>query len=164
MGYSHPLRCEFCGAVLPAVSFWRRATRIVRPPRCPACEALARPLFVFGAPQSGVREVMISQHSGEPARKQLEFPAHTVVVFLDARIEILGLEIETKAGDRVLRWSPRLGSGEFRVHNFGHNYDNRDELIRESGFDHARLASDIAAARHVLRPDILTALEAAARG
>jgi hypothetical protein len=107
---------------------------------------------------------MINQHPGEPARKQLEFPAHTVVVFLDARGEILGLEIETKCGDRVLRWNRELGPGEFRVHNVGRSYGNRDELINERGFDHERLKRDIAAARHVLRPGILAALDAATRG
>ena len=161
MGFSRPVRCEFCGKIADAAHASQDAAR---PPRCSACEALARPLFVFGAPGVGVREVMINQYPGEPARKQLELPAHTVVVFLDARLEILGLEIETKNDHRLLRWSPVSGPGEFRVHNVGRSYGNRDELIKESGFDRTQLERDIAAVRHVLRPGVLAALVAAAHG
>jgi hypothetical protein len=160
MGFSRPVRCEFCGRIANAVPASQDAAR---PPHCSACEALSGPLFVLGAPGVGAREVMINQHPGEPSRKQLELPAHTVVVFLNARFEILGLEIEAKNDHRLLRWGPASGPGEFRVHNVGRSYGNRDELIKESGFDRTQLERDIAAVRHVLRPGILAALVAAVR-
>ena len=161
MGFPRSLRCEFCGKIADADP---ASPDGARPPRCPACEVLAGPLFTLGGAYTDVREVMINQHPGEPARKQLELSSHTVVVFLNARFEILGLEIETKNDHRLLRWSPAAGPEEFRVRNIGRSYDNRDELIKESDFDRTHLKHDIAAVRHVLQPDILAALTAAARG
>ena len=107
---------------------------------------------------------MLNQHVGDRPLKQLELATHTVVVFLDSRLAIAALEIETKQGDRVLRWNREGGRVEFRVRNVGHNYGNRDEMLPEHGFDRARLRSDIDAARHLLRPAILAALDAAASG
>ncbi len=158
---ARPARCEFCGATIGEASPARGGARR---PRCAGCEALAEPLFLVDSPHEGVREVMINQHPGEPARKQLELPGHTVVVFLDARRDILGLEIETRSRDRLLRWSTASGSGRFRVHNIGRSYGNRDELLKEDGFDHLRLRRDIAAVRHLLRPGVLAALDTAAAG
>ena len=107
---------------------------------------------------------MLNQHAGDRARKQLELATHTVVVFFDNQLKIAALEIETKQADRVLHWNREGGRLEFRVRNVGGNYGNRDEMLPERGFDHARLKCDIDAVRHLLRPPILAALDAAANG
>ena len=53
---------------------------------------------------------MIGQHDGEPRRKLLELPRHSIVAFFAEDFAIISLEIETKGADRVLR--KPLGMGE----------------------------------------------------
>lgn len=150
---ARPIPCEFCGAPLLGSA---------KPPRrCPACESLALPFLVMENPRDGAREVMIGQHAGEPRRKLLELRTHSVVVFVDEARGILALEIETKVGDRVLRWHRDKGQVEYLVHSTGKSYSSRDEMIPRLGFDREALRRDLALSRNNLRPALLAALEAA---
>lgn len=153
---SRPIPCEFCGTPLA-----RNAKAAERSRRCTSCDTLARPFLVQENPRDGAREVMISQHSGEPRRKLLELRTHSVVVFLDDAGGILALEIETKSGDRVLRWHREKGEVEYLVHSTGRSYSSCDEMIPRLGFDRDALRRDLDASRTNLRPFILYAFAAA---
>lgn len=107
---------------------------------------------------------MINQHTGEPSRKLVELPTHSVVVFLGPSRKIIGLEIETKAGDRVLRWRRNGGRAEYRSDEIGDGYARCAEMIATGGFDYPRLRRDIAVARVCLKPALLAALDDAAAG
>ncbi len=147
--------CEFCGIAL--------GTGAAAAPRaCPSCRKLKETILLEPGKVAGVREVMINQHTGEPSRKLVELPTHSVVVFLGPNREIVGLEIETKTGERVLRWRRNGDRVEYRAEEIGGGYARCAEMIATGGFDYLGLRRDIAVARACLKPELLAALDDAA--
>ena len=151
------MRCEFCGELDAPVMrlFPHRSAGL-----CRKCAPVFAGILTLKNGRLGAREVMISQHAGEPRRKLLELRNHCITVFLSESLDVTALEIESKVQRTVLRWTLGGTVSEFAVDNIGTSYFNRDEMIPGKGFDYALFHQDIEVSRKNLQPRMMAAIKA----
>ena len=152
----HSMRSEFCGE-LNAPSVRKEPDR--NGALCPRCAPLVANILTFKNGGSHAREVMISQHAGEPRRKLLEFQNHYITTFLSDSLDVIALEIESKSPRMAVRWKQGGGTAEYLIRNEGRSYDNRDEMIPLNGFDFASLKRDLEESKRNLQERVRLAID-----